>query len=328
MPAANTDTHARTNAPVNWHSAALALTTAALWGGNAVATRFAVDAIAPFYAAGARFILASLFMLAWCGVERCGVWPRREQIRPVVIIGVLMFLQIGTFNYGTRYSNASHAVLIVNAAVFWVMLYEHFFTQDHRLTLLKTTGVVVACAGTFLLIATTPPEVLAKHRDEPTLLGDAILLASSVFLGVKILYTRRAVRTVEPGKLIFWHNAWGAILLLMCAATFEPFPRQSIGAAAVWALFYQGVIVGGVCFAVNAVLLRRHAASRIAVFAFIAPLFGVFLAQWVRSDPLSPWLMVAAVCIAGGIVLVNVTGSTAGDPAHSPDAPIEQSRDR
>ena len=36
------------------------------------------------------------------------------------------------------------------------------------------------------------------------------------------------------------------------------------------------------------------------------PLFGVLAAWLLRHEPLSPWLIFAALCVAGGIALVNL----------------------
>ena len=71
-------------------------------------------------------------------------------------------------------------------------------------------------------------------------------------------------------------------------------------------LVYQGVFVAGICFALQALLLRHHSASQISVFSFATPLFGVGTGILLRGDRMTPMLMVAAVCVAIGILLVNL----------------------
>src|SRR5262245_3722782 len=48
----------------------LSLLTAALWGGTAVGSRFALDALPPIAVGGIRFTLAAVFMIGWCRWER------------------------------------------------------------------------------------------------------------------------------------------------------------------------------------------------------------------------------------------------------------------
>lgn len=289
-----------------------------MWGGNAVSTSFALDSLPPIAAAAIRFALAAVFMVLWCRLEGSGLELRRAQIRPILILGFLLFGQIGTFNIGIDLSNSSHAVLLVNTAIFWVLALEHFVTREHRLTPRKVVGVVVASMGT-LLVVTTSQSTSATHQpDDPSLLGDVVLLGSSLILSVKILYTRHALHTVETGKLIFYHDVIGTALFVVFSACTETIILAKIDTIAVVALLYQGFIVGGLCFAVQAQLLRKHAASQIAVFGFAAPLFGILLARIFREDPMSPWLLVAAMCVAGGIVLVNWPARTEGSETDTP----------
>ena len=290
--------------PLTPISVSLALLTSALWGGNAVATRFALDGMPPLAAAGVRFTLATAFMLVWCCVERTRLKLRSNQWLPVVVMGILLFLQIGTFNLGLQSSNASHAVLLVNTSIFWVLLIEQWFFRTHKLTGKKIVGVALAFCGMALVIL-TGSETDSAVSDSPSLEGDAILAVSSLILGIKIVYTRQAVRQVEPGALIFWHDVIGTILLFLASVCFESPEWKALTVTMVLALLYQGLLVGGFCFGMNAVLLKKHLASQIAVFAFAAPLFGVVLAQLLRDDPLTPWLPVATVCVTGGIVLAN-----------------------
>ncbi|MEX1028006.1 MAG: DMT family transporter, partial [Candidatus Paceibacterota bacterium] len=136
--------------------------------------------------------------------------------------------------------------------------------------------------------------------------GDAILLVSALVLAWKVVYVRHAVRFVEPGKLIFWHDLIGVVCFVICSAAFERLEFGGFTTVAVIALIYQGVFVAGICFALQAMLLRHHSASQIAIFSFATPLFGVGTGILLRGDQMTPMLAVAAVCVAIGILLVNL----------------------
>jgi drug/metabolite transporter (DMT)-like permease len=133
------------------------------------------------------------------------------------------------------------------------------------------------------------------------------LVISSIVLGVKIVYTKYALKVVEPGKLILWHNVIGMVLLAAYSVVFEEFAVSGLTNPAIGGLLYQGLVVAGFCFATHAKLLKRHSASRLSVFSFATPLFGVAIAFVFRGDPLSPWLFVSGLCVAIGILLVNTT---------------------
>ncbi len=69
--------------------------------------------------------------------------------------------------------------------------------------------------------------------------------------------------------------------------------------------FYSN-LMAGVCFALQAVLLRKYSASQISVFSFATPLVGVAMSVLLRGDQLSPWLLASGMVVACGILLVNL----------------------
>jgi drug/metabolite transporter (DMT)-like permease len=273
----------------------LALLTVALWGANPAAVSYSVDTLPPIAVAALRFAMATVFMLFWCHVEGCGLRLRPGQRLPALIAGLLLFLQIATFNVGVTLSNSSHSSMMINTFVLWVVVIEHFITKADRLTARKLIGLVVAFGGVLLLLLRTDTVPSATSRDQPTLIGDAILLCSACILAWKVIYVRHALKVVEPGKLIFWHDLVGVVCFVGGFTT-----------PAVISLVYQGVFVAGICFALQALLLRHHSASQIAIFSFATPLFGVGTGIVLRGDQMTPMLVVAAVCVAIGILLINL----------------------
>ena len=294
-------------APVGVGSASLALLTAFFWAGNPVAVSYSVDTLPPVAVAGVRFALAAAFMLLWCWGEGCELRLRRGQVFPVVVAGMALFVQIATFNVGVLLSNSSHASMMINTFVFWVVVIEHFVTKADRISPRKLGGLAFASLGVLLILTkgVAAKDTLPTSGDTPSLIGDLILLLSAMVLGMKIVYTKQALRRVEPGKLIFWHDVIGMALFFLCSGLTEELVSAGFTMPALLGLAYQGLLVAGLCFAIQALLLRRHTASQIAIFSFSTPLFGVLLGVVFRGDPLSPWLFLSAISVAFGILLMN-----------------------
>ena len=294
--------------PLTAAATALALTTAFLWGGTAVSNQFAVDQLPPLFVGGLRFLLAGLFMLPWCLVEKAPIRITRAQWKPVLIMSLLLFAQIGSFNIGGKWSTSSHASLFVNTYIFWVAGVEHFVTRTLRLSLRAMLGLAIAGIGVALLVLSTakPAGTLASGMDTPTLSGDLILLLSGLILGLKVLYTKDAVRHIAPGTVILWHDFIGAGLFFIASFLTEPQPTAFPSLPVVWAMLYGGLVVSGFCFAAHAWQLRTYGASQISVFSFTTPVFGVGLGVLLRGDALSPWLLVCGLAVAIGITLVHL----------------------
>lgn len=303
--------------PIGPAAAGMAILLAALWGGTPVAVKFSVvEWLGPIAVSGVRFAMAAVFMLFWCRWQGSGIRLRPEQVKPSLILGLLLFVQIATFTIGIHWSSASHGTLFINTFIFWVAGFEHFSANGSRLNARRVLGLLCAAGGVLLILWTTETvDTENANIDDHDLTGDLVLILSGFLLGIKILYTKHAMKVVESGKLIFWHDVIGVVGFAIAALLFESPDLSPLFSArivedretreALFGLLYQGVVVAGFCFASQAVLLRRHSASQLSVFSFTTPLFGITFAVLLRGEVLSSWLAVAGVIVAAGILLVN-----------------------
>ena len=191
----------------------------------------------------------------------------------------------------------------------WVAAIEHFVTRTDRLNARRLLGLVVAASGVVLVLVVSSgsPEAASAGLDQPSISGDLLLVASGFLLGVKIIYTKQAVRVVPPARLILWHDLVGVALFSVTSLVLES-DQVDLGQFRFetgLGLLYQGLVVAGFCFAVQSQLLKRHPAARLSVFAFSTPIFGVLIAWGFREAAPSPWLLVAAAAVAVGIAVVN-----------------------
>jgi drug/metabolite transporter (DMT)-like permease len=70
-------------------------------------------------------------------------------------------------------------------------------------------------------------------------------------------------------------------------------------------LLYQGLVLAGFCFIVITSLVRRYQASKLSVFGFITPVFGVLLSKYLLGEVLSTGLISSMILAAIGIAIVN-----------------------
>jgi drug/metabolite transporter (DMT)-like permease len=286
--------------------------TVVLWSGTPVAIRYATDILAPFSVAGIRFAIAAIFMLAWTKAHGTSIKVNRRDFVLPLIGGFLLFLQIGTFTQGVFWSNASHGTVFINTFIFWIVAIEHWVTRASKLSVRAILGLTMAAVSVVIVLSTTGQLGESNFLESASIEGDALLLVSALLLGIKIVFTKHAVKTVQPDAFIFWHDVVGVFFFFVVAFTFEGFdPRLLLRFEdpqvlhAWWGLLYQGLAVAGLCFAIYARLLTNHLASSIAVFSFATPLFGILFAVLFRNEQLSPWLFLAGAFVAAGIFLVN-----------------------
>jgi drug/metabolite transporter (DMT)-like permease len=151
-------------------SGCLAVFLSAAFGANAVAIKISVSGIGPFTAAGFRFLIASLVIFAWARATGRSFHVHRNQIRPILMLFLLFFFQIGFLYLGISRTNASRAVLISNLQPFFVLFLAHFFIPDDRVTFRKIIGLLLGFTGVCLVF------LEKRGVTEGFQIGDAIMV--------------------------------------------------------------------------------------------------------------------------------------------------------
>jgi len=89
---------------------------------------------------------------------------------------------------------------------------------------------------------------------------------------------------------------------LLGQTRFEPTPLAWAGLA------FQSVLVCFVSFLVWFWLLTQYLASRLGVFSFMTPIFGVVFGAWLLSEPIEPNFLAGALMVLAGVLLVSGYG--------------------
>src|SRR4029453_3497665 len=138
------------------------------------------------------------------------------------------------------------------------VLLAHFFIPGDRLTIPKLAGVLLAYAGIVVLFARD------FAQGGGTVLGDLVVAASALLLGERIVYMARAVQKLDPVKLRLGHSATARLWFLgPSLVRGGDVPTRDTSSLA-GSLFFQGVVVAGFNFVVNAWLLQVYRPSALA----------------------------------------------------------------
>ncbi len=287
--------------PLDLRAAVLSLVLSALWGANPVAIKIGLVDAPPIRLAWLRFVVGGLVTALWALAtgQAAAFRVRRHEWRPLLVVGVLFTLQIGSMNVGVQYTTASHAVVLVNSFAIHTVVLAHFMIPGDRMTARKALGTVIAYAGIIALFA---PQ---WGQGSSTLLGDVIIGLGAILLAERTVYMAKAVQWLDPVKLLMAQAIIGTPVFVVLSAVTEASiaTRWTPSLAAVVA--FQGGVIAGFNFIVNLWLLKYYRPSALAAFSLTAPLFGVLAAALIAGDPITPELVIASVLVAVGIGLTS-----------------------
>jgi drug/metabolite transporter (DMT)-like permease len=97
----------------------------------------------------------------------------------------------------------------------------------------------------------------------------------------------------------------GLIPFFVLSFTFEELSQNNITLSLVISMLYQSVIIAGFSFILWTLLLKRYSASKLSVFIFIMPIFGVGLSALMLHDQVTAYIIIGTILVTSGIYLVN-----------------------
>ena len=288
------------NERITIQAGSLAFLAATLWGGMNVSVKIALSGIPPLALAGIRFLLGSFVVLIWTLLIRVPLRLEPGERRGLFQLAFLLIIQIGLLNMGIHFTLASRSVVLGSAYPFFTALFAHIFLPGDRLSFFKVAGMMFSLLGIVVIFG----ENLA-FGELQYLPGDLMILSASVLLGLRLVYMKRLTQTMHPGKLLIWQAAISIPVFFLLSYLLERRFPYMITPAVILAVLYQGVIIAGFCFIIWVSLLRRHMASRLSVFHFVAPVVGVFFSNLLLGETISYGLIASMLFVGIGIAVVN-----------------------
>ncbi len=297
----------RTIEPIGLSTVLIALVISALWGGNVVSIRVGVDTVPPLWSAFWRMLAGVMFVSVWGWSQGVSIRPVAGETKPLVILGVMFTIQIAMLNSGSALTSPAFAVVLLNGYPIFVNLAAHVAAHywkgvihEERITPVRALGLLLAVAGIVWLALGKPDKSLAPQP----LLGNCLIVGSSILLGIRQVYTRWLVQTIDPVKSVTWQMLLSVPLFFLIAVVSEPMTLAPLTWQPVFAICYQGFVVAGLCFIVWAKLLRKHSAGTLSMFSFLVPICGIALSTVIFGEALRPTLFAATALVLCGLFVV------------------------
>jgi len=274
----------------------------ALWGFQQVTIKVAAADVSLVMQAAIRSIIATILIVAWAQARGVALFRRDGALGPGLLAGLLFGGEFVFIYAGLAHTSASRMIVFIYLTPALTALGLHWLVPGERLVLRQWAGVVVAFAGLVLAFA----EGFSSAR-EATFLGDLFgVIAAVLWAATTVLIRASALARMTATKTLFY-QLWVSALVLLAASSLMGEPGVvALTPLALASLAYQGVIVAFASYLVWFWLLTRYLAGPLAVFSFLAPLFGVIFGVWLLDEPLTPWFAGAALLVGAGIVLVNL----------------------
>ncbi len=251
--------------------------------------------------AGYRFLLASgLLYLLLRVIQKQKVFTAAA-FQSLSKVGFIQnFLQYVFFYIGISLSSSMVTVIFTGTTSLFQILIAHFLDSDDRLNLRKILGVVVGFLGIFVVGLHTATTGIGLG------LGEILLLISNLAAAIGNLLARKKAASFHVGIVTFYELFIGSLCLTIVGIVkvgFLPFHFSLLSGSV---LVYLALVAVAGMYLWNT-LLQYHPVSKVSMFLFLIPVFGVFYSAILVSEELTLYTFIGLVLVSIGILIVNLT---------------------
>ena len=279
-------------------AAGLAVLAMAILGGSYTAGKVALQDLPVFGMLLLRMVVTTATLgcyAAWARVRLA--YGRRAMGFVLSQAGFFLLSQVALY-IGLTMTSAGRAAILFNMQPFFTLLLLPLLVPAERLTVRRWVGTGAAFAGVALVLA-------ERGVAGGSLLGDALCLLAALGWTGNVILNKTMPQEVNPAALIFWNAAATIPVLAVLTLTLEPQAAWRFGAAAVASVLYLGVVAAGLGFVLIVWLVRSYSASRVNVFVFLSPVFGVLIGWALLGESIGALQALGALAVAAGILIVS-----------------------
>ena len=282
---------------LSFRAASLDLVLSFLWGGHPTALKVALPYAPPIRQGWMRFVISAIVILFWARYKKVSLIPTKEEIKPLVQLGVLFSVQLLFLNIGISKTSVSSSVILNSTYPIWVITLGHFFIKGDNFTFIKFSGVMIAYLGIIITY-------FDSFGNSSFLLGNSFCLASGFLLGVRTIFLAKGSESIAPLKLLMAQAFFGSLIFILLSVIFESDPYK-FSLILLISILYQGAIVAGFNFIANIWLLKNYKPSQVTVIHLSQPIFGILIGYVVLGEKIGLLVLLGAAFVILGSVLVR-----------------------
>ena len=251
-----------------------------------------------------RFTLAgALVIVGMSAAQRCPLVPQARDIKPICILSLFQTIgQYFFFYLGLSRASAMSSSIIEASANFLAILFAALAFRTEKLDATKVLGCVLGFAGVAFVNLSGADGTFGFTLD-----GEGFILASTIAGALSTCLIGIFSREHDGVLLAGWQFLVGGLVLtaigfLMGGALFPTEIAPAI------ALIIYMALISAVAYSLWSRLLAVNPVSRVSVFGFMNPVFGVLLSalllgEGAGTSPVT--VIVALLLVCSGIIIVN-----------------------
>lgn len=253
--------------------------------------------------AGLRFALAGvLTILIFSIINKRFLIPCKKSWGNIGILGLVQTIAQYLFFYiGLANATASKSSIIGGISPFIAILIACFCFRQEKFTKAKLFGSVLGFAGIILINLD-----FAGLKTSMTLSGEGFILISSIASALSLPLTKIYSKLENPVVLCGYQFIFGGAIMI-AFGFFMGGTLHLLNAYGILNLLYLAFL-SAAAYSLWSILLKYNSISKVAVFGFMVPVFGVLLSAFFLDESSQAFnfqSLTSLLLVCAGIIIIN-----------------------
>ena len=255
--------------------------------------------------AGIRFALAGFITIVIYSIARKKVLiPRRCNLGKISIVAMFQtIIQYFFFYVGLANTSGAKGTIISGSSSFFAILVSSLIFKQEKLTVKKVVACIIGFVG---IIAVN----LNGLDFSMNFMGDAFVLFSAMSLAVSSVLIKKFSKDEDPVVISGYQFMLGGMVMILVGLAFGG--KVDLTTVKGDLILIYLAFLSAIAYALWGVLLKHNSVSKVTIFSFMTPVFGVLLTKLMlpeNSNVTIVNMLIALVLVCIGVFMLNYSSA-------------------
>ena len=251
--------------------------------------------------AGIRFTFAGILtILAGSLIQKKFLVPKKESLSKILKLSMFQtVLQYLFFYIGLAHTTGVKGSIVNAVNVFFSILVSCLMFRLEKLDQKKLIGCIIGFIGVVIV------NLGGNFEMKFNVMGDGFLMISAFAYALSTVLIKIYGKEENPVVLSGYQFFIGGLVMAAAGLCFDG-KISVVTVSGLLLLLYMAFISAG-AYTIGSLLLKYNPVSKVAVFGFCTPIFGVILSAFLLGEQTGVQLktVAALVFVCAGIIVVN-----------------------
>ncbi|NOX17299.1 MAG: EamA family transporter [Chlorobi bacterium] len=275
-----------------------------LWGSTWVAIRIGLDDLTPVFAAGSRFVVASIFIFLIMRYRGIKLQTDGASLKLYALMSLFSFVfPFGLVYWGEQFISSGLTSVLFAVFPIQVSIFSRVYFPEEKIGVYKALGIILSFGGIIVIFSEN-----LNFNVGSDLLPMILVVIASGMQAWNAVVIKKYGNHLNSLSMNFVPLISAGIIMVLFGYFFEARETLVFSASAVGSIFYLAFFGTVLTFTTYYWLMKRINVVLLALSAFITPILALIIGWIILDERLTTRNFIGSALVLIGILFANFRG--------------------